>query len=36
MAHYNYIIIGAGMTGDAAVKGIRSIDPKGSIAESVA
>src|SRR5438132_3372428 len=32
MAHYNYIIIGAGMTGDAAVKGIRSIDEKGSIA----
>jgi 3-phenylpropionate/trans-cinnamate dioxygenase ferredoxin reductase subunit len=32
MAHYNYIIIGAGMTGDAAVKGIRTIDTKGSIA----
>src|SRR5437588_10810698 len=32
MAHYNYIIVGAGMTGDAAVKGIRSIDKKGSIA----
>src|SRR5437016_4524613 len=32
MAHYNYVIVGAGMTGDAAVKGIRSIDPKGSIA----
>src|SRR5205809_932531 len=32
MAHYNYVIVGAGMTGDAAVKGIRSIDQKGSIA----
>jgi len=32
MAHYNHIIIGAGMTGDSAVKGIRSIDKKASIA----
>lgn len=32
MAHYQYIIVGGGMTGDAAVKGIRSIDKKGSIA----
>src|SRR5438552_1225911 len=32
MAHYNYVIIGGGMTGDAAVKGIRSIEKKGSIA----
>ncbi len=32
MAHYNYIIIGGGMTGDAAVKGIRNIDKKGLIA----
>jgi 3-phenylpropionate/trans-cinnamate dioxygenase ferredoxin reductase subunit len=32
MAHYNHIIIGAGMTGDAAVKGIRSIESKSSIA----
>src|SRR5688572_8464261 len=32
MNHYKYIIIGGGMTGDAAVKGIREIDTDGSIA----
>ena len=32
MDHYKYIIIGGGMTGDAAVKGIREIDKDGSIA----
>jgi 3-phenylpropionate/trans-cinnamate dioxygenase ferredoxin reductase subunit len=30
--HFDYLIIGAGMAGSAAVKGIRSRDPKGSIA----
>ncbi len=32
MKSYTYIIIGAGMTGDSAVKGIRSVDSDGSIA----
>ena len=32
MEHYTYIIIGGGMTGDAAVRGIRELDPAGSIA----
>ena len=32
MATYRYLIVGGGMTGDAACKGIRSIDPDGSIA----
>ena len=32
MKHYTYIIIGGGMTGDAAVRGIRELDPEGSIA----
>jgi NADPH-dependent 2,4-dienoyl-CoA reductase/sulfur reductase-like enzyme len=32
MAHFKYLIIGAGMTADAAVQGIRELDPKGSIA----
>lgn len=32
MNNYKYIIIGGGMTGDAAVKGIREIDTEGSIA----
>ncbi|MDP4230505.1 MAG: FAD-dependent oxidoreductase, partial [Bacteroidota bacterium] len=32
MAHYTYVIIGAGMTGDSAVKGIRSMDTEGTIA----
>ena len=31
MADYRYLIVGGGMTGDAACKGIRSIDPDGSI-----
>jgi 3-phenylpropionate/trans-cinnamate dioxygenase ferredoxin reductase subunit len=31
MNHYKYLIIGGGMTGDAAVKGIREIDKEGSI-----
>lgn len=29
--HYNYLIIGGGMTADAAVHGIREVDSKGSI-----
>ena len=32
MPHFKYLIIGAGMTADAAVQGIRELDPKGSIA----
>ena len=32
MTHFNYLIIGAGMTADAAVQGIRELDVKGSIA----
>ncbi|HUM45505.1 MAG TPA: FAD/NAD(P)-binding oxidoreductase [Chitinophagales bacterium] len=32
MQHYNYLIIGGGMTADAAAKGIRETDTKGSIA----
>jgi len=32
MTHYKYLIIGAGMTADAAVRGIREVDSKGSIA----
>ncbi len=31
MKHYDYIIIGGGLTGDAAVKGIRELDKEGSI-----
>ncbi len=31
MPHYKYLIIGAGMTADAAVKGIRELDGNGSI-----
>ncbi|MCC7353835.1 MAG: NAD(P)/FAD-dependent oxidoreductase [Anaerolineae bacterium] len=31
MAHYTYLIVGGGMTGDAAVRGIREADPQGSI-----
>lgn len=31
MANYKYLIIGAGMTGDAAVRGIRALDKDGSI-----
>jgi 3-phenylpropionate/trans-cinnamate dioxygenase ferredoxin reductase subunit len=32
MKNYKYIIIGGGMTGDSAVKGIREVDKNGSIA----
>lgn len=31
MTNYKYLIIGGGMTGDAAVKGIRELDAEGSI-----
>lgn len=31
MPSYKYIIIGGGMTADAAISGIRDVDPKGSI-----
>ncbi len=31
MKHYKYLIVGGGMTGDAAVRGIRELDPDGSI-----
>lgn len=31
MTHYNYLIIGGGMTGAAAVDGIRGADTKGSV-----
>jgi 3-phenylpropionate/trans-cinnamate dioxygenase ferredoxin reductase component len=31
MLHHTYIIVGGGMTGDAAVRGIRELDPEGSI-----
>lgn len=31
MAKYKYLIVGAGMTADAAVRGIRELDPKGAI-----
>ncbi len=31
MPDYQYLILGGGMTGDAAVKGIRAVDPEGSI-----
>lgn len=31
MPHYEYFIVGGGMTADAAVRGIRSVDPEGSI-----
>src|SRR2546430_17573583 len=31
MEHFKYLIIGGGMTADAAVDGIRSVDPEGSI-----
>lgn len=32
MPHYHYLIIGGGMTADAAVKGIRSLDQQNSVA----
>jgi 3-phenylpropionate/trans-cinnamate dioxygenase ferredoxin reductase component len=31
MTNYKYLIIGGGMTGDAAARGIREVDPNGSI-----
>src|SRR5688572_8866972 len=31
MTHYNYLIVGGGMTADAAVQGIRSVDAAGTI-----
>ncbi len=31
MPHYNYLIVGGGMTADAAVRGIREVDSTGSI-----
>lgn len=31
MVHYPYLIVGAGMTGAAAVEGIRAVDPQGAI-----
>src|SRR5215472_2170985 len=31
MRNYKYLIVGGGMTADAAVSGIRELDPKGSI-----
>jgi len=31
MDHYRYLIVGGGMTADSAVRGIRQVDPRGSI-----
>ncbi len=31
MKHYKYLIVGGGLTGDAAVRGIRELDSEGSI-----
>ncbi|MGH9809778.1 MAG: NAD(P)/FAD-dependent oxidoreductase, partial [Terriglobia bacterium] len=31
MEHYQYLIVGGGMTADAAVRGIRELDSAGSI-----
>src|SRR5512143_2563916 len=31
MKHYKYLIIGGGLAGDAAVRGIRELDAEGSI-----
>src|SRR5512146_5367 len=31
MKHYKYVIVGGGTTGDAAVRGIRELDPDGTI-----
>lgn len=31
MPHYRYLIVGGGMTADAAVAGIRELDPEGSV-----
>src|SRR5512139_1853241 len=32
MRHHKYLIVGGGMTADSAVRGIRKVDPDGSIA----
>lgn len=32
MKHYQYLIVGGGMTADAAIDGIREVDPEGRIA----
>ena len=32
MHYYKYVIVGGGMTGDAAIGGIREVDTDGSIA----
>src|SRR5215470_17687937 len=32
MTNYKYLVVGGGMTADAAINGIREADPKGSIA----
>lgn len=32
MAHYRYLIVGGGMTANAAIHGIREVDPAGTIA----
>ena len=31
MPHYPYLIVGGGMTADAAIGGIREVDPRGSV-----
>ena len=31
MNHYKYLIIGGGLAGDAATRGIRELDPEGTI-----
>ena len=31
MSHYKYLIIGGGLAGDGATRGIRELDPEGSI-----
>jgi len=31
MESFKYLIVGGGMTADSAVKGIREVDPQGSI-----
>ena len=31
MPHYTYVIVGGGMTADAAVRGIRAVDGSGSV-----
>ena len=31
MSHYRYLILGGGMTADAAARGIRELDSEGSI-----